>query len=382
MPSPKPTAYPGWSLTSPFAKNTSKSVFAQGTQSLDGLLEGLSVTLGVRYTWDEREARIRNRSGDSVDPNGTPVCRFSRDLDGDPATPETPAANVPIELCDVRFSKRFSEPTWNLSLDYHVTPDHLVYVANRRGYRTGGFGARAGSERALAETFDAETVMDYEIGSKNTFDLGGMPLRLNLALFYSDYDDIQRLLQDSTAFSPPQTVPVNAGKATIKGGELEFTLMATDRLELSGFWSHTNAGYDEFTDPFNGNDLADQPFARTPKNLYSLTARYALPVAQRAGDIALQASYFHSDGYSTSDTYHVLQTLDDYQLVNLRADWQRVFGSAFDLGLSVHNALDKEYLLPYSDLYTSATLGHIARTPGAPRTVAFDIRYRFGAAAH
>ncbi len=380
-PQPKPTEFPGWSLTSPFGKNTSKSVFAQGTQSLESLVEGLSVTLGVRYTWDEREARIRNRTGNATDPAGTPVCRFSRDLDGDPSTPETPAAEVPIDQCDVTFTKKFSEPTWNFSLDYKVAPEHLIYVANRRGYRTGGFGARASSELALAQTFDAETVMDYEIGSKSTFDIAGMPLRINLAVFYSDYQDIQRLLTEGS-FNPPQTVPVNAGKATIKGGEFEFTFMPTENLELSGFWSYTDAGYDEFVDPFNGNDLSGQPFARAPENIYSVTTRYHVPVSSTAGQVSLQASYFHTDGYSTNDTYHPLQSIEGYEIVNLRADWQNVMGSNFDMGLALYNALDEEYLLPFSDLYTTPVLGHISRTPGTPRSIGFDIRYRFGAAAY
>lgn len=381
VPNPRPTAYPGWNLTWPGGRNTSKSVFTQGTYDLGNLVDGLSITAGVRYTWDERMARIRNRSGDSSDPTATPICRFSRDLDGDPNTPETPDVNVPIDQCDVRFKKEFSEPTWNLSLDYQLNRDHLIYVANRRGYRTGGFGARASTEEALGVTFDAETVTDFEVGSKSTTYIAGMPLRVNLALFHSDYDDIQRLLNIGD-FTPPQTVPVNAAKAVIKGGELEFTFMPTDRIELSGFWSYTDAEYKEFIDPDTGADRSGQPFARTPENIYSITARYSLPVAAQYGDVSAEATWFHTDGYSTSDTYAPEQAIDGYSLLNLRADWRNVMGSSFDIGLFVRNALNEEYLLPYSDLWSTPTIGHITRAPGEPRLFGFDIRYRFGAAAY
>lgn len=391
VPQPTPNYFPSYSLTDPDGKNISKSLFAQATQKLDPLLEGLSLTVGGRYTWDDRQAIIRNRTGNATDPvNGVQTCRFSRDLDNDPSTPETPAAQVPIDECVVSSKKSFSEPTYNLSLDYQFTPRNLVYLASRRGYRTGGFGARAATEAALGRTFNAETVTDYEFGSKNDFRLGGMPLRINAAVYYADYKDIQRLLTDP-ATNPPQTVPVNAGKATIKGGEIEFTFLPTDNIELSGFWSYTDASYDEFLDPTkvddpntpnNEQDISGQPFARAPKNVYSITGRYILPIPSNIGDTSVQANYYHTDGYSTSDTYAPEQSVEGYGLLNLRADWGKIYGSAFDVGLFVRNALDKEYLVAFGDLYTSTSIGVVSRAPGEPRTYGLDLRYRFGAQGH
>lgn len=385
VPQPHPRRFPGWTLTDPDGENTSESVYAQGTQRLDRVLEGLALTLGARYTWDERVARIRNRGGDPSDPDGTPICRLSRDLDNDPSTPETPAAEVPIDQCDVRFKKSFSEPTYNISLDYQLTPTHLLYLAHRRGYRTGGFGARAGTEAGLSSTFNAETVTDFEVGTKNDFMLGGRPLRLNLALYQADYDDIQRLLLNPE-LTPPTTASVNAGKATIRGGELELTFLPFDDLQISGFYSYTDASYDEFEDcgtpdPTTTNgctDRSDQPFARAPENIYSLTVRYAIPVASNVGEPGLQLNYFHTDGYSASDTYAPEQSIEGYELVNFRADWRGVLGSSFDLGFSVKNLLDEEYALPFGDVYTPAVLGVVGHTAGEPRTYLFDIKYRFG----
>ncbi|WP_299688833.1 TonB-dependent receptor [Hydrocarboniphaga sp.] len=378
IPQPVPQDFPGWTLTDPDGKNTSKSVFAQATQKLDNLVEGLSFTAGGRYTWDDREATIRNRSGNASNPNGPEVCRFSRDLDSDPSTPETPANQVPIDECVVSFKKSFSEPTWNLSLDYQFTPHNLLYLANRRGYRTGGFGARAATEDALSKTFNPETVTDVEIGSKNDFRLGEIPLRLNAAVYYSDYKDIQRLLTDPTT-NPPQTIPVNAAKATIKGAEVEFTILPTDNTEISGFYSYTDASYDEFIDPLTGADISNQPFARAPKNVYSITGRYTLPTPAEIGKTSVQVNYFHTAGYSASDTYAPEQSVDAYGLLNLRADWNSVMRSGFDLGFFVKNALDKEYLNAFGDIYTSAAIGIVTRTPGEPRSFGLDIRYRFGA---
>ena len=52
-------AYPAWSNTWVEGHNTSYAVFAQGTYKLDSLLEGLSITAGLRGNWDKREAVIK-----------------------------------------------------------------------------------------------------------------------------------------------------------------------------------------------------------------------------------------------------------------------------------------------------------------------------------
>lgn len=381
VPQPVPDRFPGWSLTSPHGRNISKSVFAQGTQKLDPLLEGLALTVGARYTWDDRESQIRNRSGNATDPDGVATCRYTEDADNDPSTAQT---TVPIDQCNKKFSKSFSEPTYNISLDYQVTRDNLLYLAHRRGYRTGGFGARASTVEGLSKTYDAEIVTDFEFGSKNDFRIGDMALRTNIAVFHADYKDIQRLLTDPNLV-PITTIPVNAGKAQIDGGEVEFTLLPFDGLELSGFWSYTDAKYKEFDSPNSDGtvtDISDQPFARAPKNVYSFTARYKLPLPSNIGDVTAQANYFHTDHYSPSDAYAPEQEVQGYGLVNARADWKGLFGSSFDAGIFVDNLLDKEYLTPFSDLYTVSSIGVIARVPGEPRTYGLELRYRFGAAGN
>lgn len=88
--------------------------------------------------------------------------------------------------CAVTKNPCFSEPTWNLSLDYRLTDDQLVYIATRHGYRSGGFPGR-GQTALTTQPFDPETVDDLEIGYKVDTEIGGMPLRVNTALFYQDY---------------------------------------------------------------------------------------------------------------------------------------------------------------------------------------------------
>lgn len=357
-------AYSGWSNTWSTAENTSYAVFAQGTYDLSSVAEGLSVTAGIRQNWDDRDAVIRNVSAGG--------CRFTVDDDGDPNTAEvTPT----VANCALPLSASFDQPTWTVSAEYQIDSSKLVYLAHRRGYRTGGFGARASTEAGLGRTFLPEIVDDIEFGVKADWDLGGASLRTNLAVFHANYDDIQRLLTDSTTL-PVTTVTANAGKATITGAEFEFVFEPTDLVQISGFVSQLDATFDEFID-FSGNDLSGNPFARAPELTYSLTGRFILPVVDASsGELSVGATYYYNDGFSGNDNFDPLQNVDSYELINLRADWRSFMGSDLDLGVFVRNAADEEY--SYVGLGLASALAFNSRTPQEPRTYGVELRYHFG----
>ena len=269
----------------------------------------------------------------------------------------------------------FSEPTWNVSVEYKPTDDQMYYLAHRHGYRSGGFGARAATQAGLERTFEPETVDDIELGAKVDWSIAGRrALRTNLALFYSDYQDIQRLLTDPTTV-PVTTVTTNAGKAEIKGAELEISWWVTDALELSGWYAYTDAKFTDFTAP-DGRDLSVFPFARAPENVASASIDYMLPLDSSIGAVSVGANYWYTSEYSSNDDFHPSVMVDSYSLVNLRADWKSVYGSPVDLGVFVRNATDEEYNLAILNIYTS--LGFDARTPGEPRTYGLRMTYNFG----
>jgi iron complex outermembrane receptor protein len=364
---PLPRGFPSWSNTNVEGDNTSEAVFAQGTWRFT---DAWSLTAGARYTQDEKTAVIKNHLGDLTGPT---ACRFTVDTDGNPATPEV---NPGIANCRLPVSEDFSEPTWNLSLEYKPTDDMLYYLAHRHGYRSGGFGARAGTQAGLERTFEPETVDDIELGAKVDWDIGGRKaLRTNLALYYSDYQDIQRLLTDPSTV-PVTTVTTNAGKAEIKGAEFELNWYLTDSLEFSGWYAYTDAEFTEFTAP-DGRDLSIFPFARAPENVYSAALDYTLPIDASKGTMSIGASYWYTDEYSFNDDFQPTVMVDSYSLVNLRADWKNIFGSPLDIGAYVRNATDEEYTLEVLNLYTA--LGFDGRTIGEPRTYGIRASYNFGA---
>jgi iron complex outermembrane recepter protein len=372
--------YPSYSNTWVEGDNTSYAVFAQGTYKLDSLLQGLSFTAGGRYNWDERGVVIKNRTNTA--------CRFTVDNDDNPATPEV---NPGLAGCELPLSTKFSEPTYSLTLDWKIDPDTLIYAAHRRGYRTGGFGARAATEAGLRTTFEPETVSDIEVGLKRDWRFGDAFLRTNLAVYTGKYKNIQRLLTNPTTI-PVTTVAVNAAEATISGAEFEFLFKPVQFFELSGFYSYTNAGFDEFIAP-DGTDFTDNPFARAPKNIYSVTARVNHPLANNMGELSGSLTYFHSDDWWANDDvpalvlasglpnpaaiYRETFHFPGYGLLNANVEWAHVAGSNVSIGAFIDNITDEVVEWPELNIVTS--LGFESRTVGPPRVFGVRVKYAFGA---
>ncbi|MFC4313849.1 TonB-dependent receptor [Steroidobacter flavus] len=351
---------PAYSITDVAGENKSYAGFVQGTYEL---VDGLKLTAGVRYTKDEREATIRNRTRSA--------CRFTLDQDNNPATPETTPT---LDDCTVTNDASFSEPTYNLSLDYQFADSKLVYLAHRHGYRSGGFGSRAATQVGLARTFKPETVDDVELGLKADWRPGDMFVRTNLAAYYSKYEDIQRILTDPNV-APVTAVTTNAGRARIQGFEAEFMLRPIESLELTADYAYTDAAFTEFIAP-DGTDLSNAPFARAPKNVYTIGARYTVPMDSSRGDVSVGSSFYHIDAYSAvDDVIPGVTGVAARELVNADVSWNAVLGSRFDVSAYVTNLLDKESSSLFVTLNGLGFTSHIAEEP---RRYGINVRYHFG----
>tara|TARA_R110002110_G_scaffold30741_12_gene108787 strand:- start:423 stop:2786 length:2364 start_codon:yes stop_codon:yes gene_type:complete len=212
---------PGTTLTDAPATNISKSVFGQATWRAT---DALSFTVGGRYTWDTRTIEARGRN---------PLTQTCLVFDAN-------NVRLPFDNCSRQESKKFSDPSYTLSADYKVSDDILVYLAHRRGYRSGGFNPRGVNNATLAP-FNSEKIQDFELGLKSEFDLGNTPVRFNAAAFYAKYDGIQRtttiIINGVTA-----TSVVNAASGNIKGGEASLVIEPIYGLKLGG-----NISYVDFT---------------------------------------------------------------------------------------------------------------------------------------
>ncbi|MFO7550758.1 MAG: TonB-dependent receptor [Haliea sp.] len=243
------------------------AVFAQGEYDLS---PKMTLIAGARYTRDDKE--VNALDGFGTVPLSTPkptnlaqynaigstirnsptslITRLNADLHGDLAVFDKGLINA------------------NLQLNYRPNEDLLLYGAYRRGVKSGGF--ITGNVAGLApdvRKYDEETNNAYEIGFKATL-MDGLA-RLNGAVFYYDYEDMQ-----NTSFVNITNLVTN-NDATVIGGELELTANPIEGLEISGGIGILDTEVENISNPtgavpFTG-DL-DLPLA--PDFTGNLMARY------------------------------------------------------------------------------------------------------------
>lgn len=274
-----------------------------------------------------------------------------------------------------------SATTWNAAASYALTPDVNLYATVRRGYKAGGINSTA----ILAEqlTFEPEYVTDYELGVKSQFEIAGWQVRANADIFYNDYEDIQRLI--TVPSIPPSTVSANAAKGKVSGIDLDLTISPSELFRLAISYAYMDARYGDYVDPALG-DLSESNFPNSPKHQLVVTPELIFPVPAEMGRVSLLASYYYqSETYV--DTANVPNGnpqvelisrgahVPSYEKLDIRFDWQNVYGSSVSLGAHLRNATDEEYVLTRGNSLSS--LGTLTSLYGEPRTYGVEIRYDF-----
>lgn len=140
-----------------------------------------------------------------------------------------------------------------IGLKYQLTEDAQVYGNVSLGFKSGGFNGRLAD--AQLEPYDEETLTSYELGYKSEW-LENR-LRVNTAVFFNDYRDLQvSSFQSTPDGSALIGVFTNAGKASMQGLELELTALITDAFSITANLGYLDAEYDEFITA-SGGKLVD-----------------------------------------------------------------------------------------------------------------------------
>lgn len=366
-------------------RNRSYSAFAQGTLAIT---DHLKLTLGARYNYDRSEAANRSRvlSGTS------PLEPYSAQTYSACGVGSSNAAGalvaLPLNACIISGDINYEKVTWTASLEYSI-PDGaigaldrgLFYATARRGYRAGGYNARATTTQTYIP-YAPETVDDLEAGIKADWDFGGVRVRTNLAVFYDQYKNLQRQISVPVPGVPnPQGLISNAASARVYGAEFEFRIIPFRGFEIGGFYNYINAKYlDYFTTNRDGSviDLSNDPFTRTPNHKYTINARYAFDLADNNGEIAMSGSWSWKGNEIFEDTplpNGVTPQQPSFGLLSARLEWNNFIGSGFDLAFYGRNLTNRYYMTGLADISTS--LGVAVFLPGEPRSFGGQIRYRF-----
>lgn len=267
-------------------KYESWAIFGDVTYSI---LDNLDLTLGLRYTEDDKEFGRNVRYNDfgiwfafdetRVDENGNLV-PFPEGQQGTFTQDES-----------------WDDTTGRAVLDYRVTDDVLLYASYAEGYKAGGFNSA--SPRADDPPFDPEEITTWELGIKSTwFD---NTLRFNAAYFDYEYDNLQGL-----EFVQAECLGADFGANQFltediegEGYELSLNWLATPGLE---FWANAGAVDADVVSKDRCEVIDGQPVdvdrsgEKFADNFnYSLGANYTYTLAN-AGELTFAVSWAWIEG--------------------------------------------------------------------------------------
>jgi len=258
------------------------AAFGQATWTPNMLQDRLDLTLGLRYTEDDRSAV---RTSDGWDFNSFGPGATESDLD----------------MVD-----------YNLVADYSWTDDVSTYVKVSTGFRSGGSSRNA---LDFNQNFEEETLISYELGWKT--ELMDNRVRFNGAIYHMEIDDIILDYLPDPVNNPQFVEAFNSGEADINGLELDITAAVTDSF-LIGF-NYAYIDYDindaVFPDGLDHSDTTELQWA--PEHAYAITADY--DVALNVGTLRFHLDYsWQDEQFALANTEFGEFTVEDFGLLNGR----------------------------------------------------------------
>ncbi|MEH6605068.1 MAG: TonB-dependent receptor [Pseudomonadales bacterium] len=295
------------------------------------------------------------------------------------------------------IQKEFDSDTFTyfaprLGLDFHLNEQSFLYGYVAKGVKAGGFNNAADESQ---QTYDDETNVTFEIGSKNLF--LDAKLMVNVSAYYIDWENIQGSEPAKNADSiNSSSVVGNIGDAESMGVELEMKWLATENLSFDFGLALNSAEYKSGTeyDPaqrhfyYNcdrqvvtgGGESGDEnvcgdtsvggnSLPRNPENQVMAAINYSYPF--NGGwtlDARLDGNY-QSKQYITplNSAYIEGRTLANANvMLSSQEHWE--------ISLWVKNLLDKEYV---GGVLAIAEQNKLIVALGAPRSVGLGVRFKF-----
>ena len=371
-----------FSAAAPFAPFTVDSDIAAEEEAFSffgsatwPITDRLSGTVGLRYINSDKTAFQSSRPKTTVDRYGVVTAFIT-----DPAA--LAAASILTRTSDQSQTGSVKDDAIlpSVTLTYDHNDNTNFYFRYSDGFKAGGFDPLERSGVPGRLTYDPETVNAYEVGMKSIwFD---DTLALNLALYRSDYKDLQQAVVQFAA-GGAFVVTQNVGGLTSQGVEVQLDWAATDYLTFSTdfaamdvyYKDYPNAGcnaFQELATPVGCvQDLSGvaPPFAPTYSG--TIGGHYEQPINSSlnfSGDLL----FSFSDGYSLAP---------DNDPVGRQGDWQKV-----DLRVALSDSDDAWSLAFVGKNLTNekvfATANDVVGTPGSyfatierGRTLAVQARF-------
>ncbi len=315
------------------------------------LADGLTATVGARYTWEEKKLDFF-QSDRFLNPawNNGAAGYTSADVE---------ASGIPLRQTQKRVTPR-------VALTYKANPTTILFASATNGFKSGGWNG-TNSVPFQVLPFKPEKTWSYEGGFKS--ELFGRTLRLNGTVYLAVTDDLQ---VTSGIVVPPSTIVSqlarNAGKLRTYGFEWETMYAPTRNISIFVNGS-INRGKYLSTVLTPGVPLASQiqtttvPL-RVPKFQLASGATYKVPVPALGGDLGLTAAYRHNSPYPIAALNTAWAPTEDFVDLNLTYDDA---GGRWGTSFGVTNLTKQETI----------TANFISLFPGDPRRFTGRLWFNF-----
>ncbi|MEO0463895.1 MAG: TonB-dependent receptor [Pseudomonadota bacterium] len=227
----------------------SYSIFTNNSYEI---VDGLEVTLGARYSWEEKSGGFTQTSANNPTCPAVLNSLFTGGLAplggagstlaalgclGFLAPADLPQAGVfPLP---VTFQDTFDdeELIWTARVAYAFEAPINIYASFTHGYKSGGINLdTTAAVLGASPVFNSEEVDAYEIGFKSR--LIDDAVTLNVAAFFQEFTDFQVLEFTGTAFAT-----FNVPRAVSQGVEIESVIRPTDELTFNASATILDAKY-------------------------------------------------------------------------------------------------------------------------------------------
>ena len=288
--------------------------------------------------------------------------------------------------------------TWSITPQFQLTKDTLVYAKASTGYQPGGPNVVA---TGLPPQVDSSTLTSYELGLKTAF--FDNRVLLDVVGYQIDWEDIQ-VASEVNGISGL----VNGGVATSRGIEASLQWRPADGLTIGLNGAYNDAELDEdfpviaipaelapgvfgVVDVYTG--LAGDRMPYVPDLTCSMTVDYFVPVAN-GWSLGVGGGWRWVDDRANSTSQLQVITITDPPLGEFSREltepleispygaldlWASIGNEHWTLRGYVRNATDERGYMLMSDVTSEVTgvTHHTSATPITPRTVGFELDYRF-----
>jgi len=264
---------------------------------------------------------------------------------------------------------------FRVAVQYQWTDEIMTFAQVATGFKGGGVNPRP-FNLPQELPFGPETLTAYEVGVKADF--FDNRLRVNASAFLSKYDEITVTVTNcpipGSPFAPaPCALPVNAGKADIKGIEVEFVAHPVEGLQLDGSYSTLDFEYTSLSAQAVSSGLTTSmrgPY--TPKVRAAFGAQYEISLGD-LGTLTPRLDYSRQSGMHTAAISSVYNYMPGYHVLNGRITWRH--GDGWQAALEVQNITDELY---YTGIFDNrGSTRTVLGVPAMPRTYAVALKKSF-----